>query len=109
MTRRKADAARTVSVRLYADELAELLRWAPPPTDGRHTRGVTEALRCILAAVRDMEPTVSMTPRYVRTACLAGDIAPTVYAADADGMPTRLLDASDTVSAGSIVWVMRRG
>ena len=56
MSRRKTDAAQTVSVRLYADELEALLRWAPPPTDGRHTRGVTEALRRVLAAVRDMEP-----------------------------------------------------
>lgn len=56
MTRRKTDVAQSVTVRLYADELAELMRWAPPPTDGRCTRGVTEALRRVLAAVRDMEP-----------------------------------------------------
>lgn len=56
MSRRKTDTAQSVTVRLYADELEALLRWAPPPTDGRHTRGVTEALRRVLAAVRDMEP-----------------------------------------------------
>ena len=44
MSRRKTDAAQSVTVRLYADELEALLRWAPPPTDGRCTRGVTEAL-----------------------------------------------------------------